>query len=315
MNLEQAADRAVNTFMGVMDKEKVLIVTDKERRKIGEALYNSARKITPNVTIVEVSEGDFCGMEPPVKIANMMNESNVVFAPLGISISHSQARAQANRHGARIATMPKITEQIFCRGMAVSPERMVERTEKLKKILDDAKEVRVVTEAGTDITFSAKGRKAIGSNGITHEHGGFCNLPEGEVFVAPVEGTANGKYVVDGSILGQKVDKPVVVTVKDGMAIDVSGGEVASQLKMILGEHGMKAKNIAEFGIGTNDKAILSGNVLEDEKVMGTCHIALGNNATIGGKVNASVHIDGIILRPSVYVNRVPIMGKGKLIS
>ena len=81
----------------------------------------------------------------------------------------------------------------------------------------------------------------------------------------------------------------------------------------MLEEAGPKARNLAEFGIGTNPNARLIGNVLEDEKVLGTCHIALGDNSTFGGKVRAGIHVDGIFLRPTVELDGKIIMKKGKL--
>ncbi len=55
---------------------------------------------------------------------------------------------------------------------------------------------------------------------------------------------------------------------------------------------------LAELGIGTNDRARVTGVILEDEKIYGTVHIALGSNDTFGGTVAAGIHVDGIITRP-----------------
>ena len=111
-----------------------------------------------------------------------------------------------------------------------------------------------------------------------------------------------------------KVDKPVKVFVSEGYVVKVEGGKAAKKLLELLNAAGKKARNIAEFGIGTNDKAIISGNMLEDEKVMGTCHIALGNNSGFGGKVEVGLHIDGLIKKPDVFVDGKLMMKEGKLI-
>ena len=102
--------------------------------------------------------------------------------------------------------------------------------------------------------------------------------------------------------------------VKEGYAVDINGGVAAKRFFEIVDGAGRKARNIAEFGIGSNDKAIITGNLLEDEKVMGTCHIALGDNTGFGGKVEVALHMDGLIKKPSVFVDGKKIMEKGEFI-
>jgi leucyl aminopeptidase (aminopeptidase T) len=82
----------------------------------------------------------------------------------------------------------------------------------------------------------------------------------------------------------------------------------------MLEPHGREAYNIAELGIGTNDKAIISGKILEDEKILGTVHLALGDNKSMGGAVGVSSHLDGLILKPSVWIDGERIMEDGKLL-
>ena len=133
--------------------------------------------------------------------------------------------------------------------------------------------------------------------------------------MAPVEGTSNGVFVVDGSMAGLGLIKNanIKIEVENGYATKITGGKMASKLKQQLDGVGKQARNIAEFGIGTNDSAKLSGILLEDEKVMGTIHIALGNNVSMGGSVNVPIHLDGIIKKPTVYLDGKMIMENGKL--
>jgi leucyl aminopeptidase (aminopeptidase T) len=81
-----------------------------------------------------------------------------------------------------------------------------------------------------------------------------------------------------------------------------------------LNQFGKDSRNFAEFGIGTNDKAIITGSPLEDEKVKGTAHLALGNNIFFGGKVSVPFHVDGIFLQPTIWANDKIIMNNGKFI-
>ena len=118
-----------------------------------------------------------------------------------------------------------------------------------------------------------------------------------------------------GSMAGVgMVSEPIRIVVKDGFAADIKGGSEAKQLIALLEPHGKDGRNVAEFGIGTNDKAILSGNILEDEKVMGTVHIAFGDNKSMGGSVRVASHLDGLIKEPTVWFDDRMIMKEGKFI-
>jgi len=130
------------------------------------------------------------------------------------------------------------------------------------------------------------------------------------------QGTANGIFVVDGSMAGLGLigDVNIKIEVKDGFATKITGGRPAKKLNDMLDAVGKGARNIAEFGIGTNDSAKLSGVLLEDEKVMGTVHLALGNNITMGGTFNVPIHLDGIIKKPTVYLDGKLLMKSGKLL-
>jgi len=101
--------------------------------------------------------------------------------------------------------------------------------------------------------------------------------------------------------------------VNSGFVREISGGTEAKKLKALLDSVGELAYNIAELGIGTNDKAKLVGSVLEDEKVMGTVHMALGDNMSMGGKISVRSHLDGIILKPTLVVDGVTLMKDGVL--
>ncbi len=149
-----------------------------------------------------------------------------------------------------------------------------------------------------------------------HKKGESGNLPTGETYNAPIEGTTNGIFVVDGSMAGLGLigDVNIKIEVKDGFAVKITGGRPAKKLNDMLDAVGKGARNIAEFGIGTNDSAKLSGILLEDEKVMGTVHLALGNNITMGGTFNVPIHLDGIIKKPTVYLDDKLLMKSGKLL-
>ena len=159
-------------------------------------------------------------------------------------------------------------------------------------------------------------RKSFASKGLFHASGESGNLPTGEAFLAPVEGTSNGVFVVDGSMAGLGLIKNAKLKLKLQMVMQQKLQAAVSQtnLKIMLDKVGKDARNIAEFGIGTNDSAKLSGILLEDEKVMGTIHIALGNNVSMGGSVNVPIHLDGVVKKPTVWMDGKLLMKDGKLL-
>lgn len=314
--LDRASIIAIRDCMGAKRNESVLVITDELKREIGYSLYENAKALGHHSLYVEMKSGKINGEEPPAAIAELMKKFDVVLVPTAKSITHTDARRNASALGVRVATFPGITKEIMIRGMNADYKSIAARSIKLKKILEKGELVRVTSPSGTDITFSIKGRTAIASKGLFHKKGESGNLPTGETFLAPVEGTSNGIFVVDGSFagLGLMKNANIKVEVKGGFATKITGGKPAQRLKAMLDQVGKKAYNIAEFGIGTNDSAKLSGLLLEDEKVMGTIHIALGNNVTMGGTFNVPIHLDGVIKKPTVYLDNKILMKDGKLL-
>jgi len=312
--LQKACEIAIRDCMGAREGESVLVVCDTDKHEIGYELYLAAIRLGHPAVYSEMEPLEVNGQEPPAAIAELMKKFDVVLCPTLRSLTHTQARRDASATGARVATFPGITVDIMVRGLNADYNRISERTLNLKAYMDRAKTARVTSTKGTDITFSIDGRDAYASKGLFHKKGESGNLPTGEAFIAPVEGTANGVFVVDGSFagLGLLKDADIKLTVENGFVTKIEGGEPAEKLSAILAKVGGDAYNIAEFGIGTNDSAQLSGLILEDEKVMGTIHIAVGDNVGFGGKVKVPIHLDGVVKEPDVWLDDQLIMKKGK---
>lgn len=310
--LEVSAEIILRTCLGLKPKESILIIADKNKLKIGRAILKQASYAAAE--LIEIPIGKVHGEEPPKKIAREMKQFDVIIAPTTKSLTHTKSREDACQAGARIATLPGINESILNRCINVDYCEMARLNQKLKKTLDNGSIIRIATKKGTNLSFSIKGRKAQVDSGILHKKGSSGNLPSGEVFIAPVEGTANGKFIVDASFAGiGKLEGDIEITVRNGLAAEVKGKNAKTVVKW-LNHVGKCARNIAEFGIGTNDKAIVTGNLLEDEKVKGTVHLALGNNIYFGGKVDVPFHADGVILKPTVWVDNKLVMDNGILL-
>lgn len=314
--LDSACLIAIRDCMGTKPDEKILVITDEQKREIGLALHENAIRLGYYSLLVEMKSGKINGEEPPAVVAELMQKFDVVLCPTAKSLTHTNARRSASANGVRVATFPGITKDVMIRGMNANYKKIAALSIKLKEILEKGKYIRVTAPAGTDISFSIEGRTAYASKGLFHAKGESGNLPTGETFLAPVEGTANGIFVVDGSMAGLGLIKNanIRIEVENGYATKISGGTLARKLKQQLNAAGKDAYNIAEFGIGTNDSAKLSGVLLEDEKVMGTIHIALGNNVSMGGSINVPIHLDGVVKKPTVWLDDKLLMKEGKLL-
>ena len=314
--LDNASITAIKDCMKVKKNEKVLVITDEFKNEIGYSIYENAKRLGYKALLLEMPSAKINGEEPPAEVAEMMKKFDVVFAPTAKSLTHTDARRAASKKGVRVATFPGITKEIMIRGMNADYNAISKRSIKLKKILEKGKHIRVTAPAGTDINFDITGRTAIASNGLYHKQGESGNLPTGETYLAPVEGTANGLFVVDGSFAGLGLigNVNIRISVHNGFATKIKGGIAAKKLIEMLDKVGRGARNIAEFGIGTNDSAKLSGILLEDEKVMGTVHLALGNNISMGGSCCVPLHVDGVIKQPTVYLDDELLMDSGKLL-
>jgi len=299
--------------MALRPEETLLVVTDGPTREIGEALLEGGSRIGATSMLILMPPTGRHGAEPPDAVAEAMKRADVVVCPTQFSLTHTRARLEAARSGARIATMPGITTEMFFEGaVSANYESVAVLTERLTDLLSRTDEARLVKD-GRELRMSLRGRKGVASTGLYRERGQSGNLPSGEAYIAPVEGTAVGETVVDGSIAGiGKLSSPVVLRIENGRLMDAEG-PAGRSLLALLGD-APEGRNLAELGIGTNDKARLSGVILEDEKVYGTVHLAFGDNSTFGGDTKAGVHIDGIILGPDLYLDGKLVVSGGKVL-
>jgi leucyl aminopeptidase (aminopeptidase T) len=312
-----AADNVIENCLAVKEGEVVTVLTDianEERVKLGRAFWEAAQKRGAEAIYVEMLPRKNSGEEPPVSIAVLMAASDVVLCPTTKSLTHTKARQNACKQHARIATLPGITEKIAVRCLSANYMEIARRTEAVANALRMGSKFRVVSAKGTNIRLERAERRVIADTGLIRTPGSSGNLPAGEAFFAPVEGTAEGEIVFDGSIsdIG-KLDTPVKLVVQKGIAKVITDCEAARKLDKQLSEVGPEAYQIAELGVGTNDRAEIHGTILEDEKVLGTVHLALGNNIGMGGTVSVAIHLDGLVQSATLYVDDVLILESGSL--
>lgn len=313
--LLDAATVAVRDCMGTRPGERVLVVTDEPLRTIGYALRQAAVALGHEVVLVEITPRRTNGEEPPPEVAALMRQMDVVLCPTSKSLTHTDARRAASAAGTRVATLPGVTEDVMVRCMNADYHRIAARTHRLCDLMATTARIRVTAPGGTDIVMPIEGRTPWASSGLFREPGQSGNLPTGEAYLAPLEGGSQGVVVVDGSMAGiGLLDTPIRITVEDGYATTIEGGAEAARLVALLEPHGRDGRTVAEFGIGTNDRATIIGVILEDEKVMGTIHVAFGDNKSMGGSVRVASHLDGLVRSPTVWFDDRLVMDAGRLL-
>ena len=322
--LATSAKMVVETCMDIRRGENVLIVCDPTTGEIGQALHEAVTSRSERVLLIVMPKGRHHGEEPPSPVASLMRQQQVILAPTRYSLTHTKAIRQALKEGARVATMPGMTEEMFTHGgMSANFNEIKRKISNLGPYLRRRRIINVKSKQGTDITFEVNWRDwKLDDNGICNRPKMLTNLPAGKAFIMPREGSMNGKVIIDGSWDATLLDEEIELEIENGIVIDVKGGTTAANIRQEFGEVARKLRSkdrenvwtIAEFGFGVNDQARLGGNVLEDEKRLGTCYIAIGDNTALGGSSSVGIHIPGVLKSPSVWLDDTQILDDGKFI-
>ncbi len=288
--------------------EAVVIVTDGTMRSIGELVRQTATDVGAQVTTCVIALRDQDGQEPPPPVAAAMREAAVIFSPVSISITHTQAMRAALDAGARAILMTAYTEEILTSPALLETdfEAQAAVCRRYGEEMNRGTDVRLTSPRGTDLRFSIEGRYA---NVLTNipESGELAPVPDIEVNVVPVTGTAEGVLIADASIpyIGIGVlDEPITCQVERGFITSLHGGPQADVIRAALDAHGDRnCFNVAELGIGLNPNASLTGRMLDDEGVIGTIHIGIGTSYTLGGEVIAPTHYDLLMWDPTIEID------------
>ncbi len=301
----------------VKEGETVLISTDTNKLRIAEALGAAAYAVGATPILIMIPPVGVHGAQLPQPVVAAFREADVFLQPSTWSQTHTKARVEAIKAGKRGSTMCEVTEDALCVGAIDADYEACDRMGRaLGAVLAQSSEIRVTTPLGTDIRGYVKGRAVQYETGLFKKPGQFAAFPDSEINISPLEGSAEGKIVSDVSIMsvGITLYDPVTLIVKGGKIAEVQGGAAANKLSQILADlHDEKAYNYAEFGIGLNPKARLAATNLEDLGRLGNCHVGIGSNFAIGGKVLAPNHIDAMYKDTTVYFDGKIVLDKGVL--
>jgi leucyl aminopeptidase (aminopeptidase T) len=310
--LARAVRTVVRRCLAVAPGENVLVVVDEPLQEVGEALRREAQGAEADAVLAVMSARVNHGVEPPPPIAAALAACDVFFAPASRSLSHTQARKRATDNGARGATMPTVTADMLARLMDVDFDVLRARSQAVSELLSAADEAHVTCPRGTDLRLDLRGREGIADDGDLSAPGSFGNLPCGEGFVAPAggEGTVATRSLAS---IGLVQGHPAHLTIEDGRLTTATAPE-GERLYELLTQAGEQGTNLAELGVGTNERARLTGNVLEDEKMLGTIHVAFGASAGIGGTVSVPIHLDVVVTDATLTIGATTVLDAGRYV-
>ncbi|HID63925.1 MAG TPA: hypothetical protein EYP49_14485 [Anaerolineae bacterium] len=325
--------------MGLKEGEKLLVVTDLltplqwSSLESEELMLASERSMLARM-VAEIADESYpqCrvefypypatgqhGAEPGEEVARKMTQADVIVAITTYSLSHTDARQRASQAGARLASMPTFEPQMLYPGgpMAVDYQQVAKDTKVIAELLTTAQKAVVRSREGTELSFSLAGRPGQVDDGIYTAKGAWGNLPGGEAFIVPVEGSAEGQVVVPkGS--GSDITEEMTLIFQGGWVREIrGGGKGGDRLRRLMQfdsdaeEHRLR-RNLAELGVGTNPNARSPINLLEAEKIKGTVHVAVGDNAHMGGRISCDLHEDFILPQPDLILDDKPVIEAGQ---
>lgn len=306
--LKQGARKLVEVNGRAIAEDRILVITDYTMQGMAEYIIDAARATGAEVVTCIMPPRERDGQEPPAAVAAAMIEATLLFSPVRRSITHTRAMRAALDSGARAILMTAYTEELLTSPALLETDfsAQAEVCVRIGDAFTQGDRVKLTSPRGTELTFSIAGRQA---NVLTNipEPGQLAPVPDIEVNVVPVTGSAQGLLIADASVpyLGIGVlDEPITCHIEDGYITKIEGGEQARVLKEDLDSHNDRhCFNIAELGVGLNPNARLNGTMLDDEGVMGTIHIGIGTSHTLGGEVVAPTHYDLIMWAPEIEVD------------
>jgi leucyl aminopeptidase (aminopeptidase T) len=258
------------------------------------------------------------GVDPPKHVGAAMAASDVVILQTSYATVHTDTARTALKKGVRIVDMWGWEEDMMTEGGSMADYTEVKQyTERLAELIRQAGQIRFTTPKGSDFRISVEDRPCFTLTGTATKKGSFTAFPDGEVALSPVEGSAEGVLVDPISIehkdLGILRESFGRVEVSAGKVVSMTGSRAAERFFKVLEEFGDTAKNIAEFAVGTNPACRPFTSLREAKKTRGTCHVAVGDSGSLGGKVVSPLHVDLIFDHPNVYADERMILQESRI--
>lgn len=295
--------------------EKIFIIANEETLTIAEKLLHVSKKYDPNASLTSIPTAKFAGVEPPDEVAEQMLKSDIVFSLAKKSLAHTTARHNATERGTKFLSLPEYDEDVIqSNAILFDYKSVTELSFRLEHILTQGNTITITSEKGTNLTAKLAGRKGNAAPGWCFTKGALASPPDAEVNIAPLEFETNGVIVVDGSIPGiGLLDMPITLTLKHGKIISFSGSKKDLLIELFSKCNDEKALILGEIGFGLNEKATLTGKMLEDEGSKEVIHFGFGSNSTIGGINKVNFHLDHMVRKCTVFIDDFCLINHGNL--
>lgn len=297
--------------------EKVLVITDDNKKEIGEFVYKFAKEYFDTVLIVMPTRGGH-GAEPPEIVRAAMENCDVAFGATTMSMYHCKARLETSKKGRlRWVGLQDYALHMFEEGgLTADFDEVASVIDRVSEHYQ-GKTFKLTTPGGTNLECSVEDREPVFDYGTSKVPGSASFPPNAEVALGPVEGTSNGVLVFDGSIPHPRLnllDEPVTCQVKDGYITEITGGKEADILKEILESfNDPTVYNVGELGLGLNEKNVICGHMAPDEGSLGNLHIGIGKNLNFGGHIDSPLHLDLVMRTVTIDIDGHVIMKDGEL--
>ena len=317
--VNEGADLLLRECGRLRADDVVVIVCDESTRAVATVVEGRARAVSTRVSLVQIPALAMHGQEPPAGVALKMAGATLCLGLTAKSMAHTRARIAAGAAGARYLSLPDYSVALLASpSLRADYRALAVRAQRVAESFTLGSFVRVTAPSGTDITMSIVGRVGNCAPGYVEGPGDLGSPPDIEANVSPIESSARGVVVVDGSIPYPSVgllDASVTLRVEAGRITDIDGPPViVAELRSLFASAASdKAFVLAECGVGLNDKAQLSGVMLTDEGAAGTMHFGFGSNATVGGTNEVPFHLDVVFRQPTLLVDGVAILLDGQL--
>jgi leucyl aminopeptidase (aminopeptidase T) len=318
--LVKGASHLLQNSAGLSQGASAILIFDNSTRSLAGAFYDAAKSLKIRLSMHEIPVAKHHGEEPPDFVSDLMSASESIIALTAFSFAHSKARLVASEKGASFLSLPQYSDSLLRHPMTSLDYRALSP---LVRYFSDAftagSQARLSNAAGTDLVFNLEGRTGNYCPAFISEPGQIASPPDVEANVSPREYQSEGIAVVDGSITHPTIGilrTPVRITFERGYATSFESEEalVQESLSEIFEGKDKKRRILAELGIGLNPLAELTGVMLSDEGTLGTAHLGLGSNFSVGGKNQVDFHLDFVIRDVCLWVDDNQLIKHGTVI-
>lgn len=319
----KSAYSLIKNVMLVKPDENVVITADSSSdRRVAEALANAVFTVGANPVILYYPTSEKSYAEPIKPIGNAVSVADVWIELAYSSIMLCDSFQKALAFGCRYINLTgmDVIMMTNCIGK-VDYMTMVELGETIKKILYEADEVIIKDNNGTNLKAYNRGRK-IRHSGQLATQKGYPIMLGGQISWCPIEETINGTLVFDAALFPPTdmgiLNSNVELTIKDGIVTEIKGGKDAERFKAWLASfNDPNMYRLAHYSLGFNPGVTKStGRIVEDERIFGCMEFGIGSQGTaIMGKYwKAASHTDGVVSKPSIILDGVPLEENGKYV-